>query len=76
MAELVEGGLTGARRFRCQTIHSGKTEFGTHRARPELVLQVQYNTWVQGSETKPEAHWATLWRDATPADITPAEDIV
>jgi hypothetical protein len=62
MAELREGALTGARRFRLVD-------------KDTLILQVQYNTWWE-SETKPDGKWVTEWRDATPADITSAEDIV
>ena len=65
---ILEGSLTGARRFVVETL------FRNHDYQDQgLVLQVQYNTWVNGSETKPEGHWATLWRDATPEDITAAE---
>jgi hypothetical protein len=69
MAELREGALTGARRFRVCRL------FENHDCQNNgLVLQVQYNTWWE-SETRPDGKWVTEWRDATPADITPAEDI-
>jgi hypothetical protein len=61
---IIEGSLTGARRFVREVL------FRNHDYQDEgLVLQVQYNTWVNGSETKPNGRWATMWRDATPADV-------
>lgn len=67
---IVEGSLTGARRFKREVL------FRNHDYQDEgLVLQVQYNTWIAASETKPEGRWGLLWRDATPEDITEAEAV-
>lgn len=55
----MEGALSGRRRFRY------------YRTAHALLLEVEYNHWLEAYK-----HWACFWRLATPEDITDAETIV
>jgi hypothetical protein len=73
LSETLEGKLTGNRRYR-----HGDVEYdagGVYGLKDCLVLQVEINTWITGREDM-TGRWGCVWRDATPADLTPVEDIV
>jgi hypothetical protein len=59
-----EEGLTGNRRFR-------KVSLAWDTGPAKLVLQVEFAVF-----SKVLGHWKTVWRDAIPEDITPAETVV
>jgi hypothetical protein len=57
--------LTGNRRFR-------KVDYGRLGTSTEkLVLQVEFTVFA-----KTTGKWKTMWRDAKPEDITPAETVI